>query len=122
MEGFGQIVVGAHFQADDAVGVLAHRGQHDDRHRRIRADTAAQAQPVFAGEHEVEHDKTDAGVLQRLHHRSAVARDRDPVAVLGQEFRQQGADFLVVVDDEQMWNGSHTAVSAAGAMLRSKFL
>jgi hypothetical protein len=34
LEGFGQVVVGAHFQADDAVHRVALGGQHDHRHAR----------------------------------------------------------------------------------------
>jgi hypothetical protein len=122
VEGLGQIIIGAHLEAHDAIGVLADRGQHDDRHRRGRADAAAEAQPVLARQHEVEHDEADAGAVQRLHHGSAVVRDRDPVAVLRQEFRQEGADFLVIVDDEEMRSRNHAAVSGAGSGLRSRFL
>ena len=36
VERFGDVIVGAHFQADDAVGLLGHGGQKDDRQTRRR--------------------------------------------------------------------------------------
>src|SRR5208282_5064591 len=42
----GQIVVGAEFETDDAVGLLAHGAQHDDG-RAVRAgDPAADGEPI----------------------------------------------------------------------------
>ena len=41
LNGLGRVIVGADFQADDAVDLLAQRGQHDDRHLRIGAQVAA---------------------------------------------------------------------------------
>src|SRR3990170_115664 len=35
IEGLGQVVVGAHLQADDAVDVIALGGEHDDRGARV---------------------------------------------------------------------------------------
>ncbi|MNN55195.1 hypothetical protein D3C81_1700570 [compost metagenome] len=37
VERFGQVIVGAQFQADDAVAQFTHRGQHDDCNVRLRA-------------------------------------------------------------------------------------
>ena len=47
-ERLGQVVVGAHLQADDAVGLLAARGEHDHRDLGLRAQVAAQRQAVVA--------------------------------------------------------------------------
>ena len=75
-ERLGQVVVGAHLQADDAIGFLAARGQHDDRDVGVGAQRAAQREAVVAGQHEVEHDQVECALVQRLPHRAAVARPR----------------------------------------------
>src|SRR5471032_672437 len=50
----GHVIVGAQFQADDAVGVVAAAGQHQDRQLAARADAAQRLQPVHARHHDVE--------------------------------------------------------------------
>jgi hypothetical protein len=76
VEGLAQVVVGAHFQAHDAVHVLALGGQHDDRRAVVGGtQAAADRQAVFAGHHQVEHDQVD-----RLAQQHAVQR----LAVFGQ--------------------------------------
>jgi hypothetical protein len=40
-EGLGQVVVGAHFQADDAVDLVGTRGEHDHRQARFHPQVAA---------------------------------------------------------------------------------
>jgi hypothetical protein len=72
LERFRQVVVGAHFQAEDAVQRLVAGGQHDDRQRRVGAQLAAQGQAVVAGQVEVEHHQLGAGFVQQLPHGSAV--------------------------------------------------
>jgi hypothetical protein len=84
-EGFGQVVVGADFEAEDAVGLTADRGQHDNRHPAASAQLPAQRETVLAGQHDVENDKIDLGAGQALHHRAAVGGDRDAKAVLREE-------------------------------------
>ena len=67
IEGFRQIVVGAHFQADDSIDVLAFRRQHDDRHRLAgAAQPAANGQSIFARQHQVEDDEMRRIALQFL--------------------------------------------------------
>jgi len=78
IERLGQVIVGAHFQPENAVDVLAARGQHDDRHLRFRADLAAQAEAVVAGQHHVEDQKVDAV----LGHRPAISRPSVAVVTL----------------------------------------
>ena len=67
IERLGQVVVGAHLEADDAVDVLALGRQHDDRHGLAGAAQApADGQPVLAGQHQVEHDQVRRVALQLL--------------------------------------------------------
>ena len=93
VERLGQVVVGAHLQADDAVGLVAARGQHDHRDFRLRAQLAAQRQPVVAGQHHVEHDQVE--VPARSRHATWPCRRRrrsaQPVASRGR--RRAGCGF-----------------------------
>ena len=101
IERLRQIVVGAHFEPDDAIDVLALRRQHDDRHRLAgAAQAAAYRQPVLAGQHEVEHDEMRRIALQLLVEVARVGKRRDVEALLGQIARQEVAQAHVVVDDE----------------------
>ena len=60
-EGFGDVIVCAHFQAFDNVFLGGFGGEHDDRRRGGRrgfADAAADCEAVHAWEHEVEEDES----------------------------------------------------------------
>ena len=55
--GFDDVVVGAELEARDAVGLLVARGQHHDRHLRVRAHLPAHLEAVDPGQADVEHDE-----------------------------------------------------------------
>ncbi len=96
--------------------------QHDERHPAAGAQLPAQRETVLALQHDVENDEIDLGAGQGLHHRAAVRGDRDAVAVLREEVRQQGADLAVVIDDQEVWCGVHGAAqyrAPAGLSQRS---
>jgi hypothetical protein len=106
MRASSSVVVGAHLQADDAVHVLDLGGEHDDGRGVVgRAQAAADAQAVFAGQHEVEHDEIDRLAREHAVQRLGVLGQQDVEAFLGQVAPQQVADARVVVDD-------HDAVGA----------
>ena len=74
-ERLDHVVVGAHLQSDDAVGLLAARGEHDDRHVGVLAEYAADLEAVEDGEHQVEHDEVRVPVLRDLEGVGPVGRD-----------------------------------------------
>ena len=88
VEGLGDVVIGPEFQPDDAVHVLAARGEHDDRHLRVRPQLAAQCQPVLARQHQVEHDQIDMRALHDAAHLLAVGHRGGAELVLFQVLRQ----------------------------------
>ena len=102
LNGLAHVVVGAELQADDAVGLLAHRGQHDDRDLALAAQPAGQVEPGLARQHQVEHDKLVVAVEPGPSGLLAVAHGGDPDALLFQEAGEQIANFAVVVDDEDV--------------------
>ncbi len=102
VERLGQVVVGAQLQADHAVGGIAPRGEHDDRHGAGCAQAGADLEAVAVRQHQVEDDRVRlqaALVGQGLAHGVAAA---DLVAVLRQVLRQHRAQTLVVVDQQDL--------------------
>ena len=102
----GEVVVGAELQAHDAVGVLAHGRQHDDRRAAFAVgEPAADRQPVLARQHDVEHDQVDGPALQRLLHLRRIAGGVHLVPVLAQEIRDDVADAGIVVHHQDAGAG-----------------
>ena len=115
LEGLGQIIVGAVFQARDAVLGFAARGEHQDRHLRLRAHGLCQIEPGFARHHHVEDQKIERHALHQGAGFCGIGRGADAKAVGAQILLQQRAQALVVVDHEQMrivGRGTHGFASA----------
>jgi hypothetical protein len=98
----GQVVVGTDFQADDAIDVFHLGGEHDDRRRVVGgAQSPADRQAVFAGQHQIQHDQVDG--LSRLQpvQRLGVLGQQHLEPFLGEVAPQQVSDAgIVVVDDD----------------------
>ena len=102
IERLRQIVVGAHFQTDDAVDLFAFGGQHDDRNLRVRAQPLADAQAVFAGQHQVEHDKVDPVATHDPVDIAAVANRCHPAFIRPQVAGDERADLTIVFDEQNV--------------------
>src|SRR5574343_151077 len=90
VEGLAQVVVGAHFQAHDAVHVLALGGEHDDGCAVVGGtQAAADREAVFAGHHQVQHDQIDRVAQQDAVERLAVFGQDDFQPLLGEVAAQQ---------------------------------
>ena len=100
-EGFGQIVVGADLQSDDAIHLLAARGQHQDRRLGARADRAADLEAVDVGQHDVEDDGVERRAVERGEPVATGEAALDDEAGGGQVVRDHGGQPRVVVDDEK---------------------
>ncbi len=104
VERFGQIVVGAEFEADDAVDVVAFRGEHEDGDRILGTATATQAaadrQAVFARQHQVENDQVVEFAFEGAIHAAAVRDGFDGEALIGKIALQLAAQAHVIIDDE----------------------
>ena len=106
-EGFGQVVVGAHFQTDHAIDLVALGRQHDDRDTGFSPDAAAQGQAVLTRQHQVEENEIDPAVGQDLAHGPAVCRNADAESFLGQRARDQIADLAMIIDDQDVRRVRH---------------
>ena len=106
IEWLRQVVVRAHFEADDAVHFLALGGQHDDRHALAgAAQPPAHGEPVLAREHQVEDDQVRRIALQPLVELARVGERPHVEALLAQVAREEVAQAHVVVDDEDACRG-----------------
>jgi hypothetical protein len=110
LERFRQVIVGAHFQAQDAVQRLVAGSQHDHRQRGRGAQLAAQAQAVVAGQVQVQHDQVRARLVELFPHGAAVRRALRAVAIGLQVIGQQRADIAVVVDDQDGRSLFHASI------------
>ena len=105
------VVVGAELEADDAVGLLASRGQHDHRQVAARADPPAQREAVGARQHHVEDDELRRGPLDQLAGGVPVAGDEGVEPVALEVADDDVTHDRLVVDDE---NGGHRVIVAHG--------
>ena len=78
------------------------RREHDDRDGPVGAQPPADAEAVLARHHDVEDDEIDARRAHRLRHRSSILRNGHAKSVAGQEAREKAAQFLVVIDDQDV--------------------
>ena len=116
IERLGNVVVGAHFETDDAVDVIALGGEHDDRRGVAGTPQAAHdRQAVLARQHQIQNDQVEGLALQQPVHRRRVLREGDLELVLGQISTQQFAKLEVVVDDQEVLaGGAHSAMITTG--------
>src|SRR5262245_40652516 len=75
VEGLGQVVVGADFQTDDAVDIVAARGQHDDGHLRLRSKPSQDFDAVHLRHHHVQNDEGKVAAERLLESVLAVMRN-----------------------------------------------
>ena len=113
IEGLGEVVVGAHLEPDDAVGLLAPRRQHQDGRRLVPAgpEFAAEDEPVIAGHHQIEDDEIDGVGLEKAAHLPAVGGSGNAQPVLLEIARDELADLAVVVDDQDVVDMVHRPMS-----------
>ena len=57
VERLRQVIVGAHFEAENPILLVAARRQHQHRRARARAELAEHLETPDVGEHHVEHDE-----------------------------------------------------------------
>src|SRR6266540_5312085 len=99
-EGLDDVVVGAELEADDAVGLLAAGGEHDDGDSGALPKRASHVVARAVGERHVEEDEVRqlvAGRLDRVRHGAGDAR----VEPLAAERLRKGLDDRGLVLDHQ---------------------
>jgi hypothetical protein len=105
-ERLGDVVVGAEFEAEDAVGFAALRRQKNDRHRREAgnlADAAAEFKAVFARDHDVENEQRRALPLGVGQYVGAGWVDADDEALVFEVVADEARNIRIVFNDEYAW-------------------
>ena len=100
-ERLGQVVVGTAVQAGDPVRDRGAGGQHQDRRPHpLRAQPAADLEPVEVGQPHVEQDDVVLTLARRCQRLRPGADDVDDVAALGEATGHQGGELRLVLDQQ----------------------
>ncbi len=112
-EWFPEVVVGAQFQADDAVRFLATGGEHEHRGGGGLPDLAQDIEAAEPGQHPVEHDQVHALAGVQVERGAAIGGAEDMVAG---GFQLPGNDLgqLASVFDQENapWQIAHAGLSS----------
>ena len=105
-ERLGDVVVGAEFESEDAVGFAALCGQknygHGGEAGRL-ANGAANFQAVFAGDHDVEHEERGALAFGVGEDVGAGGINAHREAFVFQVMADEAGNVRIVFDDEDAW-------------------
>ena len=102
-EGLGQVIIGPHFQANDAVGFIASGREHQHRHIHFGPDTLEDLEAIQTGQHEIEENR-----MPRLcncpFHSFWTGMDRlDGIAHGSQIIADETAEFPIIINDQDPW-------------------
>ena len=106
-EWLGDVIVRAHFEAHDAVGFLAPRGQHQDRQaieRLIAADFLADFEARKLRQHQVEQQNVRRRFAHLRQARGAVGRRGDLESFALEVVADQLDDIAVVFDQQNSFH------------------
>ena len=113
IERLGQVVVGADFQAEDAVNGLASGGKQKHGNRRLLAQRFQQLESRAAGQHHVQHDQLVLAGQRRAQSGSVIVGGIHAEAFAFEKAFQQVDQGVVVIHDEQAVHGIYFALSRA---------
>ncbi len=102
-ERFGDVVIGAQFEAAHAIGLFAARRQHHDRRAgcpRFLAHGLAHEQAVHARQHQIEQHEIGGRFDQSRHHGRAGGDDFGRVTGVLQVVADQFRDVRMILDDQ----------------------
>ncbi len=115
-ERFGDVIVGANFEADDPVDLGAARGKQQDRRTRVAgADAAAEVEAVEMRHHHVEQAQGGRLFDKGAPRRFAILGDDAIQPFQRQQIDQTGAQIDVVFSDEDFHVDSGSALMVAVA-------
>ena len=105
-ERLGDVVIGAQLEADELVGFVVARGEHDDREVTRSADGPRDVEPVEPGQSKIEDDEVRS-LRAHAHERLlAGGSARDPEAGVFEEVVDEPNDLRLVVHDQDLRHGS----------------
>ncbi len=104
VEGLGEVVVGAHLEADDAVDVFAARGEEEDAVGGCGAEAGEDFEAVDAREHDVEEDHGPGAGARGFEAGVATMDGGDVEVVAAEILGEHLAELDVVVDEEDVFH------------------
>ena len=113
VEGLGEVVVGTHLEADDAVDVFAAGGEEKDAVGGRGADAFEDFEAVDAGEHDVEEDHGPGAGARGFEAGVAAVDGVDAEVVAGEVLGEHVAELDVVVNEEDVFHGRVAALVLA---------
>jgi hypothetical protein len=115
--GLGHVVVGTHVEADDAVDVVAARGEHQHRHLAACANAPQRLDAGQARHHDVEHHDRVAAAQGLAGAGLAVVLGAHVEAFAHEVLRQHRGEVGVVVDEQNLghWRAVSRRSPAGGA-------
>jgi hypothetical protein len=99
-ERFGDVVVGAHLQAEDLVDLGVACGQHDDGRLGELPDTTTRLHPVDPWQVEIEQDRRHGSETQALHCLLTGEGVEESITVALEEGAQHVCNGVVVLDEQ----------------------
>jgi hypothetical protein len=97
-ERLGDIVVCAELQADHLVDLAILRRHHDDRHRGLLAERAADLRARDTGQHEIEQDEIGAVPIELIERGGTVCCDTHLVSLAPKHEGQRIREGLLVLN------------------------
>jgi hypothetical protein len=110
-ERLAHVIVCAKLQADDAVGLLAAGGDHDDGQVAGGAKLAAHLEPVHLGQHHVQQNQIRLCLARKAQSLTPVGRHQNFEVGGAQVVSEQIRDRGFVIDDEDA--GGHASMIAS---------
>ncbi|ENN84461.1 hypothetical protein RHSP_82319 [Rhizobium freirei PRF 81] len=114
IEGFAEIIVGAHLQAENAIDILGLRRQHEDRHLAAGADAAAGRKAILARQHQIENDEIGKALGKDAVHRGSAVGGLHGKALAAQELLQERSNLAVVLDQKKRCGNHNPPCGAEG--------
>lgn len=104
-EGFGQVVVGAGFEANDAVGFVAEAGEHQHGDGGSGPESLQDFEAIEPGHHDVEDDGIEVALAGQVEPGESVVGGGNGIAKSAEVFADEATELLVVVDYEDVGTG-----------------
>src|SRR6185312_2517536 len=100
VEGFRQVVVSAHLQADDAVDLFTTRREQHDTALRKSTNLLEDCETIQPGQHDIEQNHGPLATSRSFHARIAAMHSVDPQIITAEVLRQHFAKLHIVVDQQ----------------------
>lgn len=114
-ERFGDIIVGAHFEAHDAIGFVTARGQHEDGDIAFLTNSATNLDAIHAGHHQIQQYDIEGSGFERGESSRTVG-SRGYVKIVLPEISREQIEKANVVVDEHNTQGHLRTLQANGCV------